>query len=82
VIAFYGDAVTVRPLACAATIKDMKGLPNGVSKSSRLLTVVAHRRLRHSHKRVPRHNETVSRNETSQSCSTTAVILSTPQAPS
>ncbi len=26
VIAFYGDAVTVRPLAFAATIKDMKGL--------------------------------------------------------
>lgn len=26
VMAFYGDAVTVRPLAFAATIKDMKGL--------------------------------------------------------
>jgi hypothetical protein len=26
VIAFYGDATTVRPLAFAATIKDMKGL--------------------------------------------------------
>jgi Domain of unknown function (DUF5659) len=26
VIAFYGDAVTVRPLAFAATIKDLKGL--------------------------------------------------------
>jgi hypothetical protein len=26
VIAFYGDAATVRPLAFAATIKDMKGL--------------------------------------------------------
>jgi hypothetical protein len=26
VMAFYGDAVTVRPLAFASTIKDMKGL--------------------------------------------------------
>ena len=26
VMAFYGDATTVRPLAFAATIKDMKGL--------------------------------------------------------
>jgi hypothetical protein len=26
VIAFYGDATSVRPLAFAATIKDMKGL--------------------------------------------------------
>jgi hypothetical protein len=26
VMAFYGDAITVRPLAFAATIKDMKGL--------------------------------------------------------
>jgi hypothetical protein len=26
VIAFYGDAATVRPLAFAASIKDMKGL--------------------------------------------------------
>ena len=26
VMAFYGDAATVRPLAFAATIKDMKGL--------------------------------------------------------
>jgi hypothetical protein len=26
VLAFYGDAATVRPLAFAATIKDMKGL--------------------------------------------------------
>ena len=26
VMAFYGDGVTVRPLAFAATIKDMKGL--------------------------------------------------------
>jgi Domain of unknown function (DUF5659) len=26
VVAFYGDATTVRPLAFAATIKDMKGL--------------------------------------------------------
>jgi hypothetical protein len=26
VMAFYGDAVTVRPLAFAATIKDIKGL--------------------------------------------------------
>ena len=26
VIAFYGDAASVRPLAFAATIKDMKGL--------------------------------------------------------
>jgi hypothetical protein len=26
VIAFYGDAISVRPLAFAATIKDMKGL--------------------------------------------------------
>lgn len=28
VIAFYGDATSVRPLAFAATIKDMKGLPH------------------------------------------------------
>jgi Domain of unknown function (DUF5659) len=26
VMAFYGDAISVRPLAFAATIKDMKGL--------------------------------------------------------
>jgi hypothetical protein len=26
VLAFYGDAATVRPLSFAATIKDMKGL--------------------------------------------------------
>ncbi len=26
VMAFYGDATTIRPLAFAATIKDMKGL--------------------------------------------------------
>jgi hypothetical protein len=26
VITFYGDAISVRPLAFAATIKDMKGL--------------------------------------------------------
>jgi hypothetical protein len=26
VIAFYGDAISVRPLGFAATIKDMKGL--------------------------------------------------------
>jgi hypothetical protein len=26
VIAFYGDAISVRPLAFVATIKDMKGL--------------------------------------------------------
>jgi Domain of unknown function (DUF5659) len=26
VMAFYGDAATVRPLAFAATVKDMKGL--------------------------------------------------------